>query len=56
MDTRRVVEMLGSFLLGGSVVAVGYELVGAGSGPSGASAPEEEQQLPAGKGAGRGGG
>lgn len=44
MDTRRVVEMLGSFLLGGSVVAVGYELVGAGSSGDtwGASATTEE--------------
>jgi hypothetical protein len=31
MDTRRIVEMLGSFVLGGAVVAIGYELVSAGS-------------------------
>lgn len=46
MDSRRIVEVLGSFLLGGAVVAVGYELAGPSSGASTAVVAAEDVDAP----------
>jgi hypothetical protein len=53
METRRIVEMLGSFVLGGALVAVGYELArdrqGAPEPAQVALAPEDPGDLAAGE-------